>query len=115
MLAGCGGGSSLSGPNSNTGKGLGTLVVRVTGGGVGAANGGSFVTLEKFIKVVRDGRATFTDLKPGRYYVRADLQGINLSGDSAYVNIEADKTRTVTLNLTEPLIPRPTPYQPFPN
>ena len=70
ILSGCGGGGSgLSGPNSNTRKGLGTLIVRVSGGGADAANVGSIVTLDKGVKVVRDGKVTFYDIVPGRHYV----------------------------------------------
>ena len=118
ILAGCGGGngSSLSGPDSNTQKGLGTLVVRVeSASGSGINDGAAIVTLDKGVKVVRDGKVTFYDVTPGRHFVQADSQGFSFAGEGRNVDIEADKTLKITLKLSAPFAtPRPT-FSPFPN
>ena len=118
ILTGCGGGngSSLSGPDSNTQQGLGTLVVRVeSASGSGIKEGAAIVTLDKGVKVVRDGKVTFYDVTPGRHFVRAELQGFSFAGEGRNVDIEADKTLKITLKLSAPFAtPRPT-YSPFPN
>ena len=114
MLAGCGGGSGLSGPNSNTQQGLGTLVVRVESAtGSGVKDGPAIVSLDKGVKVVRDGKAIFYDLRPGRYFVQARSQSISLPGDSRNVDIEADKTLMITLKLSDFVAPT-NPSTPFP-
>ena len=118
LLAGCGGGngSSLSGPNSNTQQGLGTLIVRVeSASNSGVSDGAAIVTLDKGIKVVRDGKVTFYDVTPGRHFVQADSQGFSFAGESRNVDIKADKTLKITLKLSAPFAtPRPT-FSPFPN
>ena len=117
ILSGCGGGAraGLSGPNSNTRPGLGTLFVRVesaTGGAV--ADNAATVALEKNIGVVRGGRAAFYNLAPGRYFVQARSQAIGLPGDSRNVDVEADKTRTITLKLSPIVAPtNPANANPF--
>ena len=110
ILGGCGGGSGLSGPDSNTQKGLGTLVVRVENDGRSSVNNGAaIVTLDKGVKVVRDSRAIFYNVTPGRHFVEARYQTIGLAGDSRSIEIEADKTLTITLNLSGKFSPAPTP------
>ena len=100
LFAGCSGGSGLSGPDPNTRKGLGTLIVRVeTAAGGRVTDGAAIVRLEKSIQVVRNGRVTFNNIVPGRYFVQADSQGISLPGEGRNVDIEADKTRQITLQV----------------
>lgn len=114
ILSGCGGGSGLSGPNSNTQQGLGTLIVKVTNADDSSVSDrAAIVSLDKGVKVVRDGKAIFYDLKPGRYFVEARSQSISLPGDSRNVDIEADKTLTITLKLSAFVAPT-NPNSPFP-
>lgn len=107
ILGGCSGGSGLSGPNSNTQKGLGTLIVRVKGSGVNS--GAAIVTLDsKAVQVVRDNKVTFLDVTPGRHFVEARYQSTGFSSDGSNVDIEANKTRTITLELSPEFAPTPT-------
>ncbi len=116
ITSGCGGGSGFSGPDANTQKGLGTLVVRVENAdGSGVKDDAAIVSLDKAVKVVRAGRVTFYDLKPGRYFVEARSQSISLPGDSRNVDIEADRTLTITLKLSEFVVPPRRTQSPFPN
>ena len=108
ILAGCGGGNAgLSGPNSNTQQGLGTLVVRVSGSGINS--GAAVVTLDrKAVQVVRDSKVTFFDVTPGRHFVEARYQSSGFSSQGSNVDIEANKTRTITLELSPEFAPTPT-------
>lgn len=101
VCGGCGGGgASLSGPDSNTQKGLGTLVVRVLNADDSSvADGAAIVALERAVKFVRDGKTTFYNLQPGRYFVQTRSQSIGLPGDGRNVEIKADKTLTIALKL----------------
>ncbi len=87
--SGCGGG--LSGPDSNTSAGLGTLLVNVTGAGDEGV-----VFLEKLARPTRNGRARFYNVQPGRYLVTASLP--QKFSDSRSVDIVADKTLSITLS-----------------
>lgn len=101
FLAGCGGGGTgVSGPNSNTQAGLGTLVVTVTtstGGSV--ADGSATVSLEKNVLPTRNGRVVFYNVAPGRYFVQARSQAIGLPGEERNIDIKADKTLKITLSI----------------
>lgn len=68
----------------------------------------------KNIKVVSNGKAVFYNITPGRYFVQANSQAISLPGEGRNVAIEADKTLTITLKLSDVIAPRPT-FSPFPN
>ncbi len=94
LVSGCGGGGGLSGPNSQTQAGLGTLVVRVSGSGDNA-----LVTLDDVVRrPVQSGRATFYNVAPGRHFVEARTQSIGLPGETLTVEIVADKTLTISLS-----------------
>ena len=84
----------MSGPNSQTQAGLGTLVVQVSGSGNNA-----LVTLDDTVRrPVQAGRATFFNVAPGRHFVEARTQSIGLPGESRTVEIVADKTLTISLS-----------------
>ena len=100
VLAGCGGGANLSGPNPDTKKGLGTLIVRVTTAEGGAvADGAAIVVLDRGTKVVLKSKAVFYNLQPKSYFVQARSQFNVFFGDGQNVDIKADKTLTITLKL----------------
>jgi len=99
VVGGCG--SGLSGPNSNTSPGLGTLLVNVTG-----ASDDGVVFLEKLAQPTRNGRARFYNVPPGHYRVRGSLRF--KIDDTDTIDIVADKTLSITLVPTD-YFPTPTP------
>ena len=101
VFSGCGGaGASVSGPNSNTQAGLGTLIVTVTSATGGkVADGQAIVSLEKRVLPTRDSKTLFYDVVPGRYFVQARSQAIGLPGEGREVEVKADKTLRITLSI----------------
>lgn len=100
---GCGGASvGLSGPDSHTSTGLGTLVVSVRGQSQNVA----LVLFQNQTQRASSGKAYFYNVAPGRYTVGAspELHGTLLGYDRHDVDIVADKTVSLTLT------PRPVPF-----
>lgn len=99
---GCGGaGVGLSGPDSHTSAGLGTLVVSVRGQGQNVA----LVFFQNQTQRTSGGKAYFYNIAPGRYTVGASLElhATLLGYDQRDVDIIADKT--VRLSLAPTSVP----------
>lgn len=108
LLGGCGGGVSLSGPNSNTQTGLGTVVVGVSG-----ATSDTVVFLDKIARPLRDREVIFYDVAPGKHVVTA-TSSLSFSS-SRSVTVVADRTLSVSLEAPSGFI-TPVPFiTPFGN
>lgn len=100
VVGGCGG--SVSGPNSMTEAGLGTVIVKV------AYGGDVVVFLDGKPVPSRNGRAIFYNITPGRHDIRASSPSV--FNRTTTVNVRADKTVTVTISPPETPTPFATPF-----